>query len=112
MADFGFARLASVSREAGAVTLNWQDVSTPPQDYTVFIHALDGAGKVVAQDDSQPAGQRWPTTSWEPGQSVIDRHSIQIPAGTQKLEVGMYLLATGARVPLANGETAVLLPAT
>lgn len=96
--------------EAGkalTVRLVWQDVATPPQNLTVFVHLLDPSGRIVAQRDSQPLGGEAVTSGWLPGEVVADAYAIPLPAGTagQQLtpEIGWYDAATGARVPLTAG---------
>jgi hypothetical protein len=99
--------LSSSTLQAGGtltVTLNWQVVRTPNQDYTVFVHLLDANGKIVAQDDSQPAHGTLPTRGWLPREVVADRHTIALPAAlpadSYRLEVGWYDAASGKRLPL------------
>ncbi|MDE3075294.1 MAG: hypothetical protein KGJ86_07685, partial [Chloroflexota bacterium] len=102
LADFGAARLVDAATSDGGVTLTWQDVQPFGQDYTVFVHALDASGRVIAQDDSQPAGAAWPTSAWRPGQVIVDRHKLVLPSTARQLEIGLYQLATGQRLELAG----------
>jgi 4-amino-4-deoxy-L-arabinose transferase-like glycosyltransferase len=100
-----------VAQKPGASTLPvilyWQAVTPPDQDYTVFVQLLDGAGQLAAQLDSMPAGGRLPTSSWEPGEVIADPHEIPLPPGLApgkyRLIAGLYLLASGQRLPLASG---------
>ena len=59
--------------------------------YTVFVHLLEPAGQVLAQDNSEPAR---PTSGWVPGEYVTDPHDIplplELPPGDYVVEVGMY----------------------
>jgi hypothetical protein len=59
---------------------------------------------VVADADSPPSSGLYPTDRWQPGEGVRDRHTLKIPAdlapGNYTIEIGMYLLASGARLPL------------
>src|SRR5262249_36317723 len=106
-----------VAQKPGASTLPvilyWQAVTPPDQDYTVFVQLLDGSGKLAAQLDSMPAGGRLPTSSWEPGEVIADPHEIPLPPGLApgkfRLIAGLYLLATGQRLPLASGGDSVTL---
>ena len=97
IASLGFADLLAVQREPASVTLTWQAISPVAEDYTVFVHVLDAAGKIVAQHDSQPAASAWPTSAWRPGQIVVDPHPLVVPPDARRLEVGLYLLSTGQR---------------
>jgi hypothetical protein len=82
------------------VTLYWQALRAPSADYTVFVHALDQSGNVVAQGDSQPQGAEYPTSVWTGGEQVTDLHAMAVPKQAVRLEIGLYLLQTGARLPL------------
>lgn len=54
----------------------------------------------------------YPTTGWEAGQIVRDQYDILIspdaPPGEYQIEVGMYLVETGERLPVVNGEGQIL----
>jgi 4-amino-4-deoxy-L-arabinose transferase-like glycosyltransferase len=125
VASFGGAiRLLGFSVEPPAVapgdrvklTLFWEGLAPLDEDYTVFAHLLGEynpatQGPVWAGHDSQPVGGRYPTSSWKPGEIVLDVHHLDIPGdappGAYQLEVGLYLLATMSRLPAtgAAGET-------
>jgi mannosyltransferase len=91
------------------VDLFWQAQCTLTHDYTVFVHLLGPynpatGGPVWAQDDSYPLQGGHPTSRWIAGQTVPDRHPLELPAsmpaGTYQVEVGLYDASTGARVPV------------
>ncbi len=97
----GIALLShQVDAGAGRVTLNltWAATVRPSRDYTVFVHLLDGAGRVAAQADSQPRGGDFPTSAWRPGDRVADSYTLTAPPGQYTLEAGMYDLATLQRL--------------
>jgi hypothetical protein len=76
------------------------------QDYTVFVHLADANDQVIAQQDRAPAFGLYPTTAWQPGESIVDAYDLRIDApGNYSLSVGMYDPATLVRVPAfdANG---------
>ncbi len=87
-----------------SLKLHWSDVSTVPDDYTVFVHVLDAKEKVVAQRDQQPANGNRPTTAWTPGDRTLDEYDLTIPVGTAvgsySIEVGMYNPTDGTRLPI------------
>jgi len=89
------------------LTLTWQALATVPEDYTVFVHLL-AAGTKLAQSDARPCGGECPTSGWRPGAIVVDRHPIVLPPnappGPYRLAVGLYLLATGERVPVVGRD--------
>jgi hypothetical protein len=88
------------------ITLFWQREGTTGEDYRVFVHLLDGNGQLAAQTDSAPGGGAWPTSTWPEGELVVDRHGLSLPedlsAGEYTLQVGMYLPATGERLPVQD----------
>ncbi|HUE75660.1 MAG TPA: hypothetical protein VMP10_02440, partial [Chloroflexota bacterium] len=95
------------------LTLYWRARERPAQDYTVFIHAIDANGTLVAQADGQPGSGGYPTSIWDSGEVVTDRHVLTLPpglpAGTYQLAVGLYLLETGERLRIASGQDRALL---
>ncbi len=90
-----------------AVTLTWQAVASVADDYTVFVHVLTPDEKVT-QQDTRPCGGECPTRSWQPGEIVVDRHRLDLPAGAPpgpyRLAVGLYLLDTGERVAVIGRD--------
>jgi hypothetical protein len=91
-----------------ALTLYWDSIAETRADYTVFVHLLDASGRVIAQDDAQPGHRSYPTSRWRAGQMILDDYHLAVPPGTRdelKIEIGMYVLDTGARLRVteANG---------
>ena len=88
--------------------LFWRANRAVAESYTVFVHLVDASGRVVADADSPPSRGLFPTDRWGVGEGVRDRHTLTIPAnlspGNYAIEIGMYLPATGARLPM---ETAL-----
>ena len=85
--------------ETMTVTLYWMALQEMTQNYKVFVHLTDEEmTRLVAQSDRWPVYNFSPTTRWQPGEIVWDRHEIRIPAdepdGIYKLLTGMYLLDT------------------
>ncbi|MCL4534614.1 MAG: glycosyltransferase family 39 protein [Bacteroidetes bacterium] len=99
-----------------SLVLYWQARGPIEQSYTVFAHVLDAADRVVAQVDSLPASGQRPTTGWVVGEVVRDERQLVISAdavpsngGPLRIEVGMYLAATGERLPVNGDGNRVLL---
>jgi len=97
--------------------LFWQAEAPDGADYTVFVHLLDGGGRLALGQDRQPADGGYPTGMWEPGEVIADAHTLdlgQLPAGEYRLEVGMYSSAGGQRLPVvqdgAPAADSLLLP--
>jgi hypothetical protein len=97
------------------VTLDWKASAPASKDYTVFVHMVAPNGQLVAQHDSQPAGGAFPTSLLAAGSEVPDPHVLDVsrlPAGTYQLEIGLYDLASGARLPTEKGDSSYALPVT
>jgi hypothetical protein len=94
------------------LTLHWSCLASMDRDYVVFVHLLAGEGALVAQADGPPLDGDYPTSFWSPGERIADRHVLDIsnlPQGAYALQVGMYLLETGQRLPVTgrSGERLV-----
>jgi hypothetical protein len=93
------------------MTLYWQALK-PVENYTVFVHLLDAAGRVRAQHDSPPLNGRYPTHNWLPHQIVEDKISLplgpDLPPGEYRIEVGMYELGSGQRLAVSSNDGDVL----
>jgi hypothetical protein len=89
------------------VWLRWKAEQHITQNATVFIHLLDSAGRLVAQQDGIPQAGYSPSVGWLAGALIDDRHSMALPAslppGSYRLSVGLYDTTTGERVRLADG---------
>jgi hypothetical protein len=90
------------------VTLYWTAYRQPAQDYTVFVHVYDAAGKLVTSHDGPPLFGYLPTSKWGTPDIVPDRHDILLPddwgAGEYRLVAGMYNPATSRRLPLVDDQ--------
>lgn len=87
------------------VRLRWRASAALAEDYTVFVHYLRD-GERLAQADSRPAGGRYPTTAWRPGDVVVDDHWVEgvgAPlAGRDALRLGLWLPESGAVLDLLD----------
>ncbi|MBL7183383.1 MAG: glycosyltransferase family 39 protein [Anaerolineae bacterium] len=86
------------------LTLYWQALARMEISYTVFVHLLDVQNSTWGQKDNLPIEGTYPTTSWLPGEVVIDEYEIVVdataPTGEYQIEVGMYDLETMQRLPV------------
>ena len=55
------------------VILRWSAARVPLPHLTWFVHLLDSAGTIVAQQDRQPLGGYAPTENWQHDTVVVDR---------------------------------------
>jgi hypothetical protein len=76
------------------VTLFWFAAARQGPDWVVFVHLVDQQGQVVAEDNRQPRDGTFPTSQWNVGDWVADRHRLMLPAdlagGAYTLRAGMY----------------------
>jgi len=98
------------------VTLYWQAEAPVSGRAKVFTHLLGevwnaaNGNFIWGQVDSEPLNGQAPTTTWAPGAVIADRYSIPVapdaPAGLYRLEVGLYGLVDGQRLPVvaAGGQ--------
>ena len=97
--DFGEeVRLAGYDLEQEGdmirLTLWWQALQTPADDYTVFVHLFDPVKEgIVAQSDAMPQGGGYPTSWWAAGEVVSETVGLSlgaVAAGDYRLAVGLY----------------------
>jgi hypothetical protein len=96
------------------LTLYWHGLTEPEEDYTVFTHLLGESYNLASgsflwgQKDSMPLGGSYPTSRWLENEVVVDRYDIAIqsdaPPGLYRIEVGLYLLETGQRLPVFDDQ--------
>lgn len=95
------------------LTLFWEGIRPIDRDYTVFVHVLDDAGRLVAQTDGQPNGGARPTSGWQPGEPVRDSYAVSLPpglaSGEYNLLIGLYLWPELTRLATTEGNDSVEL---
>jgi 4-amino-4-deoxy-L-arabinose transferase-like glycosyltransferase len=88
------------------VVLYWRAEREMEEDYTVFVHLVDGEGGIWGQQDNEPEGGFYRTSFWNPGEVVSDQYEFVVaadaPPADYRVEVGMYLLDTGQRLPVTG----------
>ncbi len=88
------------------VELDWQAVTAPARDYTIFVQLLGPDGILLAQVDTQPVGGTRPTSHWTAGETISDRYALQIPAqvpdGEGQLVTGLYPWPEITRLPVTE----------
>ena len=94
--------------------LYWHALTELERDYTVFAHLLGESYNLASgsflwgQKDNMPLGGTYPTSRWLENEVVVDSYAIAVqpdaPPGLYRIEVGMYLLETGERLPVFDEE--------
>jgi 4-amino-4-deoxy-L-arabinose transferase-like glycosyltransferase len=97
------------------INLYWRALAPMGLDYSLFVHVVDAAGATVAQRDLPLRYADYPTSRWRPGELVIDRADMPLPAlppGEYRFEIGLYDTVTGAALPAEGGAPVVLTTVT
>lgn len=105
-----------------ALTLYWEALEGMTADYIRFVHLIDPeTEEVVAQQDSFPQGNSYPTSQWTAQEIVTDTVQLglsNVSPGTYRLAIGFYSQSEGLpRLPVVSGDTPlsdnlVILPDT
>jgi hypothetical protein len=94
--------LMGAKMEDATLTLYWRANQAVNEDDRIFIHLLDAQGKMVGQLDGLPFGNRYPISSWMPGQIIEDHRAVTTngvdPAQIQQIAVGLYNSANRQRL--------------
>jgi hypothetical protein len=95
------------SAQPVVLTLYWKSIEPVDKNWKVFVHVVDQAGEIVAQNDAFPGNElRW-TDTWKPREYVVDQHTLALPerrdGSAYTILVGMYDPETGIRVPIRAG---------
>jgi hypothetical protein len=110
----GYDRETSSVRAGGEVrfTLYWQALGPTDFSYSVFTHLLGPSDQILGQKDGPPLDGVYPTTRWQQGEVIADPYAFIVdptaPPGEYALEVGMYRLETGVRLPVTNEDGQVM----
>lgn len=95
---------ASVAQNQVRLILYWRAKKPIDANYTVFVHALDASGKIIAQADRQPQAGNYPTSIWDAGEQVRDEYMLELRAAAQRIVVGLYRAETGERLQVTTGS--------
>lgn len=104
----GYAVEPAVPRQQDVVTvtLYWRAERPLSANATVFVHALNAAGDLIAQSDGQPVQNSYPLDTWPAGVIIADRHQLVWSSADalHQLAVGMYDSGTLVRFPVQNPD--------
>lgn len=110
LTGWAFDRATARPGETVRVALDFLPHATIRQDNATFVHLVDGGGQMRAQRDSVPIEGGLPTLRWAPARPVRDVKVLPLPAdlppGEYRLRAGMYVMATGAHLPVLDEELA------
>ena len=88
----------------------WRATGKPDKDWTVFTHLLGPArpdgNRVWAGGDARPGQGSVSTTTWAPGDLILDEYQLQLPSdaplGDYEIEIGLYDPAEGGARAVAT----------
>ncbi len=107
-------RTATQCGETVNLALFWQAREPLGEDLTAFVHLVNAADFVYAQQDKRPINDYLPTSKWLPGQTMKDEYRLFIPygtpPGTYHLVTGLYRPETGQRLPVIGDPGQRVLP--
>ena len=116
LSNFGPLRLMEASTPAAAISpgdevplsLLWQAAPDyHPEPLVVVVQLMNEDGQVVAGLEEEPLAGRYPTSAWQAGELVQDRHTLVVPANTPpgiyQLIVGLYQAEDGQRLVTTSG---------
>jgi len=76
------------------LTCYWQVLRPLTEDYTSFVHLVNGRGDVIGQDDHRPGGAYYPSHLWKPGEILVDAHMLTLRSdpgpAPYRLIAGLY----------------------
>jgi hypothetical protein len=109
--DYLWMTDAAASGDVIRLSLTWRmnDATLPiATRYKVFVHVLNPQEQIVAQRDTEPMAELAPTTTWNPGEPIVDHHGIRLPTNLSpqalRVAVGLYDPQTGARLPVRDEQ--------
>lgn len=89
------------------IELRWESLRPVGYDYQVFVHLVNEEGVKKAQRDGQPVLWMRPTSTWRPGERIIDHYALPVTEdldpGTYTIAVGLYDPVNGQRLPIGIG---------
>ncbi len=95
------------------VTLYWQAQRSTPQPYQVNLRLVDSSSNTtLAEQTAEPAQGSAPTTAWQAGEIITDRHEL-VTASSQPASVNLeirFLADTLQPALLADGQPFFVVP--
>ncbi len=104
----GYALTTEVAPgDALLLALRWESLRAVDENYHVFVHLLNASGERIAQRDGQPVQWMRPTSTWQPGEEIVDRYGLLLPEdiapGQYTMAVGLYEPTSGERLAVSAG---------
>lgn len=90
------------------ITLYWQAVAPPTDDYIVFVHLVEPGGTRIGGKDTELGGITYPDvypTDWPVGEILAESYLVALPLDAPpvlELITGLYHAENQARLPLVD----------
>ena len=108
LVGYGLDRDSARQGDYFRLLVYWEAETEVTADYRVFVHLLDGEGRVLAQSDGIPANGIYPTWAWIPSEIIEDEHLIpldkDVAPGEYRLAIGLYEPDTLTRLRATDAE--------
>lgn len=102
--DYAVNSAAYKPGELVSLSFDWEALQGDLPEYKVFTHLIAPDGTLVAQRDTSPVDEYRPTSAWDVGEVIRDRHALllssELQPGRYVLWVGWYDPVTGERLPV------------
>lgn len=89
------------------ITLYWQTRQPLTESLRLFVHIVDGDGRIIAQTDGIPADWSRPTTGWDVDEIIMTRHTFDLAIGAYTIRAGWYRPDNNERISLVDGGDAL-----
>jgi 4-amino-4-deoxy-L-arabinose transferase-like glycosyltransferase len=85
--ELQFLGYSILSPQSSSLITYWQVLAQPTAPRRFFLHALDGNGTIISQNDSLDA----PAVHWQPGDILVQFHELAVgDAVPTRLRLGVY----------------------
>ena len=111
---YGSESASIVAGRTVRVALYWTALSPMVANYSISVRLATHDDRIVAQDDSWPAGGALATSAWAVGRPLRDTHYLHLPASLPldplKLSVVVYETENVRPIEPAAGHTLTIVP--
>jgi hypothetical protein len=97
------------------ITLYWRTPTHLAEDFSIYIHLFDAAGKKIGQWDAYPGNGLYPTRLWQAGEVIADPYRVPLAPDARgpqvgRVEVGLYRKATLQTLPARDVQGRAITP--
>jgi hypothetical protein len=107
----GFETPSARARRGDAVVviLYWRATGKIEKNYVVSMQLVDGVNHVIVSDASEPHGGTRPTSTWQPGELVVDARVLMLPrdvpvSSDYRIEIELFDSETLQQVEMHDGR--------